>query len=485
MGTVLQPEVALSWSRLEADGVTRASWSVREPFILALDDGTSLVVEPSYDHLELGPASERSGRFRDFAGRPEGKLFGSDAPAPHRKARLRWVEVKAGDRVTVSGQVVERAFGDGGGHRSAPGSTPSRVEAIRVVLGDPREEPASGLREASRARIPISAILMLVGACLSALLSVRAFLAADGGLMSPAAPDGAIFALGFVALALTLFWYGAHPPGFHVRAAPVDPRPKGGPLWLSGLTYTLVGAPLVLVDGRTVDGRFVNNHGMILGFGAVAVAGCLGWVLITGWNTARLGRLILRARPLAPGERGEWGRLVGTVDDPTPVLGGDAAMAVTRELEWDDSGEHELQTEAHEVAGFLLRTESEAIAVDAGSSTWATDVRRFVRRTGLWRSVPVGGRLLLSTEVVPQGAAAVVAGRVRGDEAPRLRSSGPESLLLFATAPGGDPLAALRRVRFRWLLLVGALVAAAVAVAVLHVATLDRLPEGVFWLPDD
>ncbi len=483
-GRIREPEVALAWSSLEVDGTTRSHWATRESFVLVLDDGRTLDVELTSGDLELEPKSEHRGHFRDFSDRPEARRFGDAAPAPHRRALLRTAVARAGDRVTVFGEVVEHGFEGESALREPPARAPSRVRASRVSLGDPPRAPA-GPRESRRPRPSIMGILALVGACVSASFSARAFLDA-GEELSPRAPDGAIFALGLIAVALTLFRHVGHPPGFYFRDDPVDHRAAGHMVAFLAFCFAFLTAPMVVWDGLTVTARLVNNHLMVLGITGVTVAGCFASLIASQWNTARLTRLILGARPLEPGQRGRWGRLAGEVDDPTPVAGEGAAMIVTRELEWDDSGEHELEIEAEEYGGFLLHTEGgETIAVQAGKSTWATDVRRF-RWGGIFGpEVPKDGRVEVSRELVPQGAAVVVAGRVSDGDPPRLKSSGPESLLLFATAPGGDALAALRRLHFRWWASIALMLAIGVAVAALHFGTVDRLPDGIFFIPGD
>jgi len=99
-------------------------------------------------------------------------------------------------------------------------------------------------------------------------------------------------------------------------------------------------------------------------------------------------------------------------------------------------------------------------------------------------------RCLLSTELIPQGAALVAAGRLRRrgiEDGTRvhLLSSGPETLLLFATHPGGDPVEALRRMRRGRFALIGILALIAATAVGISFAARPYLPPSQAHIPSD
>jgi hypothetical protein len=78
----------------------------------------------------------------------------------------------------------------------------------------------------------------------------------------------------------------------------------------------------------------------------------------------------------------------------------------------------------------------------------------------------------------------VVAGRPGGDASSTLRSTGPESLVLFATRPGGDPVRALRRLRRTRVVVLAVIAACWVGAIGVSFAARPHLPPSYMYMPD-
>lgn len=200
-------------------------------------------------------------------------------------------------------------------------------------------------------------------------------------------------------------------------------------------------------------------------------AWCVVWVALTGRTSARLAGKLLGATPLSPGPG--TGRVLGTVHDATPLEDGNAMVVEQSESSVDDRGTPvtAIDLDLEERQGFHVHTShGDQVRVFPRNMIWATTVRRFYDgevETVRWNTME---RTLerLTREVLPQYASVAVLGRIDADGT--LRAAGGDTPLLFATEPGGDPLAPLRRLRAgRWLLL-AVLVAVSVAAGAAHVA---------------
>lgn len=490
VGTVRADGQVLSWSSLDVAGSVRAHWLVRGNFELELEDGRTLHVDASNRELDIQPVTERRDRWSDLESLPECRMFRATGPAPHSKVTLRTCSISGGDRVTVVGSVIQETFEPGSDHRSAPEKHPTHVRAERVAQGDVEEEakrsPKKKPGRVDRSRFGIARGTYVLGAITAIGFVLGAWSWSVTGLGSRAV-DLIIF--GFGGITATALWqfHVSHPVGFIHRDKYVDLRPGWSFLGFAYVFWLIMMTLSLFWDGEMAEGHLVNNQGVVT-WASIGVAALgVGWVLVTSFRTLRLIDVITKAEPLAGIAVGAWGRIVGTVHDPTPVLGGEAAMAAKRELEWTDgSGSHDLEMATYNQDSFFVRTDDGEVEIEAGQGTWATDVRRFPEWRGFaGMRVPVDGRLLLSTELIPQGAKIVVAGRIMAGDPFVMKSTGPESLVFFATRPDGDPVASLRRARLVRIVVVALCLVCGAASWSLAEATRGDLPERREYIPGD
>lgn len=489
VGMVRADGQVLSWSSLDVAGRVRAHWLVRGNFELELEDGRTLHVDASNRELEVQPVTERRDRWSDLESLPECRMFRATGPAPHNKVVLRTCSISGGDRVTVVGPVVQEMFDPGSDHRSAPEKRVTHIRAERVVLGELEEEKPAAKKKPDRvdpSRFGVARGTWIFGAITLLAFALGTVFWAMSGI-GPRAVDLIIF--GFGGLTATAVWqfHVSHPVGFIHRDKYVDWRPGWTMLGFAYVFWLIMMSMALFWDGEMAEGSLVNNQGVVTWASvSLAVLGVV-WVVVTSIRTFRLIDVITSAEPMNGIAVGAWGRIVGTVHDPTPVLGGEAAMAAKRELEWTDgSGPHDLEMATYNQDTFFVRTENGEVEIEAGDGTWATDVRRFPDWRGFaGMRVPVDGRLLLSTELIPQGAKIAVAGRVLPGNPFVMKSTGPESLVFFATRADGDPLASLRRARLARIVVVALCLVCGVASWGMAEMTRDDLPERREYIPGD
>ncbi|MCW5802588.1 MAG: hypothetical protein KIT31_09380 [Deltaproteobacteria bacterium] len=181
-------------------------------------------------------------------------------------------------------------------------------------------------------------------------------------------------------------------------------------------------------------------------------------------RAARICRLL--SRPVAQPRAGAFGVFVGRVLDATPILVGGEPAAIAQLDTLTGTGEDTgVDTEMRGFdSRFVVRTGSVELEVNPKDIVWHSDVITHREATWAW--------------LVPIGAEVVVAGTPELDAGGRftLRSTGAESLVLYASAPGTDVRAAVvRALRARRLVLgLGMLaVAAAAAMATLGITRWD------------
>jgi len=148
-------------------------------------------------------------------------------------------------------------------------------------------------------------------------------------------------------------------------------------------------------------------------------------------RSLEIARAILDA-PDDPKE-GAWGRISGIVSDPTPVkvIGGVSALSRVTE-----GPARNIVTDGT----FLVTAGSTVVEVVPDDAVWSSSVRAQAERT-----VKDGEKGTTFEELIPVGGKAVVVARMhRQDAALRAASTGPESLLIYATADAEEPIAKLR-----------------------------------------
>jgi hypothetical protein len=94
------------------------------------------------------PLEEMRGRWASLSRQPAASLFRERAPAPDASARLRWAEVRGGDRVVVRGSIVVEARA-GGSYREPAEAAP---RADRARPAPPSRATLRALRRPARWR---------------------------------------------------------------------------------------------------------------------------------------------------------------------------------------------------------------------------------------------------------------------------------------------------------------------------------------------
>jgi hypothetical protein len=511
-GTVLGDDDAsgdvLAWAELSVGRESWSRWPARRAFAVRQDDGSRIDVDVGMRSLELFPIDTRSARYADLERDPITLAFREHAPAPHVRASLRSARVRAGDRVIVHGEVHGETQ-EGGSHRT-PASR--RVAAVRAhAIGVGPDGARELERAVARARAPRATSArgwslptlrlptlrlpdgpwghgawLVVAGVLAALATLETVTSADsvpGGLPflpavslprpTPRAVDLAILAVDYVVVAWRL--QTLHLPSF-VRDEARVPTPL--PFASPGGVAILATVPLIVVFAGNGDLRgvpFANGVPIVATVATIGALVLVALALREGAPSIRYARIVLAA-PAYPAALPEdtWGATTGVVDDPTPVDAGGRSAAIA-------FAEEEVITEGSSPnidRARLLCTDTFFVVTEDGTrvevlprhAAWSSAVR-FRPRSGPARTIPV------STELVPDGAAIVAVGRVsRQDGVPVLRARGPESLFFYASPAGTDPRAWLRsgtRLRIAGIV---AMVALALTIPALAVATSPALP---------
>jgi hypothetical protein len=361
----------------------------------------------------------RSGRFEELAGE-HGVSALSLQPGPHVAASLASAWIADGDEVEVIGERTADRQAAAGYREAAPSTPAYRAHAIgsrrAVEAWHAREERERIRRMPKPPKSPMNtgaiaaAVLWVAAAGALALAFVK-----GSSTYSFVAPS---IVLPLCGAAIAFMWGMVRFPNF-----------QGG---TSGGASTL----LMLAAGLGA-GSVMPPLGPIA---AIILGGCFLAILVMGWRgTARAARLVnlLARTPQAP-RAGVFGTFVGHVFDHTPVTVGGEAAAVAHVVTVTGSGEDAtVDTEKRGFdSTFVVRTEAGDLEVDPRDMTWSSEV--------------VSKKEATYANLVPIGAEVVVAGTPRKGEGGytlRLSNTGPESLVLYATAAGGDPVAAVRRRR--------------------------------------
>lgn len=401
---------------------------------------------------------------------------------------------------------VEYAFEEASGHREAPAKKLVRVTARAVASGEHASDViervardlASGdaARPATRpkkdkrrdASLFPQATKLLAGTALTSIVIAVAL-----GL-SPLAVDLATFALSTLAAAAGLCAVANRPRFVHGQAT-VDAfnRVNDGTN-IEVAAWTLVFAwPFSFYEdakGYWHDarpGEAAVNVSM-LGIGAAA---CFIVVVLVELRRRqlreehRLLRMLLDAPELPDtgGLRETWGSVEGVVRDPTPVTAEGEASAVVHVVDetakLGDSDPAKVVQRVLSAGTFFVDTIPGAkYEVDPKDARWTSTVRRRALvslesekfHARYHQVVPISGSILVAARAV----------RFKKATTGKLASTGPESLLFFATEPGDSARRAARfLVRARSMSLAVILLCAAGVVALGALAE-RRLPAFSF-----
>ena len=451
------------------DGVRRERGA--DSFELETEAGSVVVETRAADFL---PERELRDQWGDLEGKPLASLVRGHAPGPHRKVTVKGAVVSAGERVVVHGVVLEERFaGAGDGYRKAAQAVPQRVRAALIGVGAAgeaaiaehlelraelarradeqlrRERAAQaetrhdrGLVRSDRVSV-VTVVLMLV---------VVLGLGALSALVRP--PRGTLNFGAVAAGALALFgWLLATQaqPSLH-RAEGDDSSPKGTALLTIVLLGGLVLAALALMNWgqRGKAGKRVEvSHVVFWGWCVLLVV-----IAVAAWLSTRRFRIIARtllSAPVLPATptNQTWGSASGAVKRRTggallPVLDWGVALALHTHATKDGTGKH------------AWRIRNEKLSATSGFDIEAPDgVVGCATEDALWSSVACAERKdrkskppsIDSVALIGSDTRVLVAGRfVNG----QLASTGPESLLMFATHEPDDPRTVLRKLTRRY-----------------------------------
>lgn len=431
-------------------------------------DGRAVRVETEGACL-VGDAHTSKGAWRELDAAAGGR-FGAGR-APFTPARLTITTLAAGDPVEVYGEVVERRFDDDGALREAPTTSLARVRALIVARGD---DAAGELTRAIARRYPPARREVTrrppdprrgdPGSPLhhppaphwipSAVLALFAIFA--GYLGGTRIPYAGVVAVGLAAAALVL-----RPERDERIYRARDDRDPAGANTLQRVLLPLIYAG-ALIGIAGVGGRIAYTT-VTVTFLAVALV----------LELAQLGVVarhrLLIATPPWNGEPGARALIAGTVRDPTPVTVGSIAVAIGRQTAYDrgigSDPDVVKWTRFHADGTFLVDAPAGVVEIDPAELVWASTAIDTPAVPGTDDSV---------AEVIPAGGKAAAVGWIEAspDGGPaRLRSRGTVPAVLLATSALGDPVGLARRmVWHRRITLLGLVVAAAAAGALIAVS---------------
>ncbi|HJZ85620.1 MAG TPA: hypothetical protein VKN99_10635 [Polyangia bacterium] len=394
---------------------------IAERFDLVPEDGAIVSVTMPVAPQLLVPERVRTGRWEEVESDALAALF--RAPAPFVAVKLGGAAIASGETIELLGRVVETAAVEPeGGLRGPVTSRIAGVEALALATGpeasaaldraqiEIEKKLAAELRAARRKQRVVGhwAWIGLAG-----LLLLSSFHPAWRG--TPALRATTV--LGFLCVAV--WWrprrlarvHRSEDPGFGRRRVDfADPLlPVAAGLFLLW-HFSCFGSPPHPFVSLTADYIWLIWAGY--------------FAVLTFWRQRGLVRLrsILAAAPSHPAgiSSSVWGLSVGT------VKGGRMDSI--------------LDTPTLDLHGtFTVETEAGVVEVDPSKNTlWASTTRRGeVTGTSWWEY-----------DLIPPGASIAVAGRLRREQegAPgRIEPYGPDSVILFATSPRGDPVPTLKR----------------------------------------
>ncbi|MEO1173077.1 MAG: hypothetical protein AAFX94_13660 [Myxococcota bacterium] len=429
-GRVADSGHKLAWACFIDNNHETGRWGVRDDFRLELDDGSTMTVDVSSTSLLVHRVLHRSGRWHDLESLVAAQTFSDRAPAPDARVTLRYFELIGGDRVTVRGTLAE------GG---------TRILASHLVKGASMTTGRT-LVSSTKAVLTLSAALLAVAAFVYLTLNVLPVVALATSL-----------ALSLLPVAVVAQSHLRDRLGF-----------IEGSSYKEGRGRSAIFASVPLLCGAlglfAIYGEYRNpnpaNVPLVAAMCVFVVAWCWLWILTSGFKTAQIMRRIVKAMPVAPPAQGRWGRVVGVVRDSTPLPDGSAMRAERVESSSDMMdgpvvGQH---IDVEQTGGFDVFAGEDRIHISPAGATWATTDRMFHNGAEL----PFTGRRStndseesLGVEVIGQGAAIAVVGRLQGQS---MRATGPETLLMFASEPGSDVISTIRSLlRRRRVLLVATL----------------------------
>lgn len=423
--------------------------ATREPFTLELHDGTTVRVVPKPDVNVFGDDSVERGVWGDRSSHPLARPFAGRGPGPHVNVVLSGVVFAPGDRIVVAGEVLAADPVGEGGYRAQQSVVVSEVSATAISTpgAADRIPPEAAPRRAAdeprswKRHLWIGLVITIVCVVGKAIWTSPAILV-----------ELLVLVLACVAMTRN----STDAPRFVPISGVAD--------FLETMGFLAMGLAMIAVATSFVLAVFSLGEWPDPSW--IAIACTFAAITSLVQRRAQRGSFdIARAILGAPehAEDGKWRRIGGVVEDPTPVKVVGAPSALSRVTE----GATSIVTDG----AFLVRAGDVLVEVWPDEAVWSSTVRA----KSVTKKIEAEGEQTSITheELIPVGGKAVVVARmVRHETGLRAASTGPESLLLFATAAEQDPVqelasfvAAHRRAGIVQVVLVA--ITAAIAVALL------------------
>lgn len=431
---------------LEINGKEEAR-SVGEGTFEILVDDAPVAVDASSVEAARVSLEERSkeGAWGDIEQDPLGAAFLDKAPGPHVEVKLKGAALLPGDVAFILGEITAADLVEAsGGMRTAPRERPSAIRAVAVASGPFAQgfiDQARALREPAAARPKEEPRSSFWAPVFGGAIFVAAVALILSLVVTSQDARAELWMLVLTVIAL-ITRFRMEPPVFRGREA--QPALSSWDLYY-------------LVAGLGVPGSaiffFIQAFGRADGSSRLSalVVPLLAAVLAVlpieaAAQTSQFKRIVktmLDAR--ASGFKdGAWAAVEGVASDATPVqFAGDQAAIARRVATYKPPDVFTDTT-------FDIDTGAERVSIDPEGACWATLVTRSIT---IDDSKPDSRKTTKAgvEEWIPIGASVLAVGRIRrAGDALELRSTGPESLLLFA-APLGvnarDELRSLLRAR--------------------------------------
>ncbi len=459
-------------------------------FALELDGGARVEVDAT-GAVDFGTDERSEAPWGQLAKTPVARLFRDDAPGDHVEVTLTGYALVDGDAIALEADVVEERAGKaGGGYRDSARPEPARVKALRVVVGSDVAAAAAALaalhqeasaedqrkaeswraegdrkqaeaaraaekrreeqrRQAERASRPPYAAWPKVTALLAAA-------AAGGGAIALAHGDdniaGAAFAVTIALLSSAVAVAIALHPMPDFREGNAKRKHRTGTPWTDAavLTSFASGATAIaLLLAVAVRERGTGRVALVIAIISPVVA-----LLAFRGRRRPMARLALIARSAETRvlEDEAWGVVRGRAaggDPGTPLALAEIVYETkseTRQVVVKIAGSERYRDRKHTwVEPIELIQVPPSLTVKSGD----TDIEVAVIG-GLWTSLPAGivagKREPVVSQSIRPGDLVWVLGRIRTDKgAPRMRATGPESLIVVAAS--GDVGRAIARAR--------------------------------------
>jgi hypothetical protein len=395
-----------------------------KPFTLELDDGTKVRVVPDANVEVFGPEKTEGDTWGTLSRHPLAIPFEGLGPGPHVSVTLAGTVLAPGDRVAVAGEVTEADPVSEGAYREQPHVVVAEVRATAIATGPGAEDrvdvKARPSRDASK-RLPWRSILIGAAAIAGVCAVAKAIYTSPAILIE---------LLMFVLAILAMLQNEETKPEFEPEATWAG--------FLEGVGFITVGLTLLAIAASFFSALVSSQMGPST---FMIVAGCLFAATTSALRRRSQRRSLEIARAIldAPAHStdGAWGRMVGTVRDPTPVkvIGGMSALSRVTEGPTPN-----IVTDGT----FLIKTGKTVVEVFPQDAVWSSSVRAKAERTE--KTADGEQKITTHEQLIPVGGKAVVVARMRhGEGVLRAASTGPESLLLWATADAEEPIATLEK----------------------------------------